>query len=355
MDGNHPTEDTMKNCIVVIAALVGLPSALDQPSRRSDSADLQNQVVELSRMVGQLQQDLTVIGNRLSATQSALTLVQQNSVLELGDAVSLTHDADGNPTVLFKAVNLQVTNGAGTTDSRNGVGNIIVGYNEDGEAALDRTGSHNMVLGEEQSFPETQEFVVRRIFSEGDLDLVTTNNFRTSVGGTHQSTIGADQTVTVGGTHQSTIGVDQTVAVGGTHELTIGANQTVAVGGTDELIIGADQTVAIGGKHGLTIGADQTVAVGGHSSEKVGRTKTTSARQGLTVETRRNLNVTVGDEVVVKANDDITLGARGAITLGGLGATSLNKNDGTITISGTKINIKATEDVLIKGTKILDN
>jgi len=67
---------------------------------------------------------------------------------------------DGN-TVHVDGCNLQVTNGAGTTESKNGLGNVIVGYNEDNPLQpdpwtppqpLDRSGSHNLVVGPRHSY-----------------------------------------------------------------------------------------------------------------------------------------------------------------------------------------------------------
>jgi uncharacterized protein YraI len=53
-------------------------------------------------------------------------------------------------TLLLTRVNLQVVNGTGQTDNLNGLGNVIVGYNEAfGEL---RTGSHNLVVGPLHSY-----------------------------------------------------------------------------------------------------------------------------------------------------------------------------------------------------------
>ncbi|MGE4107383.1 MAG: hypothetical protein AB7F66_09240 [Bacteriovoracia bacterium] len=60
---------------------------------------------------------------------------------------------EGKPAVVFDKVNLVVRNGMGKTWTENGVGNLIVGYNEMREdhaadtAARHRTGSHYVVTG----------------------------------------------------------------------------------------------------------------------------------------------------------------------------------------------------------------
>jgi hypothetical protein len=56
----------------------------------------------------------------------------------------------GKPTIQFSGVNVQVVSGAGKTNAPvNGTGNLIIGYDE---GSRTQTGSHNLVLGGEQSF-----------------------------------------------------------------------------------------------------------------------------------------------------------------------------------------------------------
>jgi hypothetical protein len=56
----------------------------------------------------------------------------------------------GKPTIQFSGVNVQVVNGEGKTESLNGEGNLVVGYDE--STGRTQTGSHNLILGEEQAF-----------------------------------------------------------------------------------------------------------------------------------------------------------------------------------------------------------
>ena len=57
----------------------------------------------------------------------------------------------GKPTVEFSGVNVQIVNGEGRTASTNGAGNLVIGYDENA-GAHEQTGSHDLVLGEEQAF-----------------------------------------------------------------------------------------------------------------------------------------------------------------------------------------------------------
>src|SRR5207244_1332451 len=55
--------------------------------------------------------------------------------------------------------NVHIRNGMNATDRKNGLGNLIIGYNEApqylGEGANDRSGSHNLVIGAEHIYTQT--------------------------------------------------------------------------------------------------------------------------------------------------------------------------------------------------------
>jgi hypothetical protein len=65
---------------------------------------------------------------------------------------AMTFDDAANEVVITGA-NLRIVNGLGTTETTNGVGNLIVGYNEfDPLITNIRTGSHNVVVGRANNF-----------------------------------------------------------------------------------------------------------------------------------------------------------------------------------------------------------
>jgi hypothetical protein len=60
----------------------------------------------------------------------------------------LAHFSRQGNQVTISGANLRVVNGTGVTESKNGLGNLIVGYNELREDdSNDRSGSHNLVVG----------------------------------------------------------------------------------------------------------------------------------------------------------------------------------------------------------------
>jgi hypothetical protein len=62
---------------------------------------------------------------------------------------SVKEGIGGKPTVQFHGCNVQIVNGEGTTESTNGEGNLVIGYDE---APGEQSGSHNLVLGARQTF-----------------------------------------------------------------------------------------------------------------------------------------------------------------------------------------------------------
>jgi len=63
----------------------------------------------------------------------------------------------GKPTIQASGANLQIINGLGSTETVNGAGNLIVGYDEafpfhQQTAAAEQTGSHNLMVGAAQRY-----------------------------------------------------------------------------------------------------------------------------------------------------------------------------------------------------------
>lgn len=118
---------------------------------RSDGlADLATRVAALEAGAGgpsvaALQGQVTTLQADLGAATSRIQELEA-----ITEAVSL-ETVDGQPTIRFTGVNVQIVDGSGDTDgSVNGRGNLIVGYAENSGDA--RTGSHNLVVGRYQSY-----------------------------------------------------------------------------------------------------------------------------------------------------------------------------------------------------------
>jgi hypothetical protein len=124
-----------------------------------------------------------------------------------------------NDTLRFSAMNLQVVNGSGLTGTKNGLGNIIIGYNTN--FFQPRTGSHNLVIGDLHTYT-------------GNSGVVTgTNNFlegdEAFVAGGHFNYANGDRSFVGGGTLNGAVGLNAFVG-GGALNGALGSNTFVGGG-----------------------------------------------------------------------------------------------------------------------------
>ena len=83
------------------------------------------------------------------ATLEAQNTAQANQISALQE--KLVHvTRDGNDLYITGA-NLHVRNALGSTETADGLGNVVIGYNE-GSFGFERTGSHNLVVGSEHGW-----------------------------------------------------------------------------------------------------------------------------------------------------------------------------------------------------------
>jgi hypothetical protein len=123
----------------------------------------------------------------------------------------LEYVTGGPNEVVITGANLRIVNGLGSTDTTNGLGNLIVGYNESRPSNIappdNRTGSHNVVVGKEHNFSSFGGVVVGLLNEiSGDFSSVsggrfnTANGFAASVsGGTANFASGRFSSVSGGG------------------------------------------------------------------------------------------------------------------------------------------------------------
>jgi hypothetical protein len=98
---------------------------------------------------------------RLATQSEVATLQRQVAALKLKlSRVSYTAvGLNGLPTLRIRGANLQLLDGSGSTTGKvNGLGNLILGYDEH-PSTLEQTGSHDLVLGDNQSFSSYGELI----------------------------------------------------------------------------------------------------------------------------------------------------------------------------------------------------
>ena len=180
-----------------------------------------------------------------------------------------------------------------------------------------------------------------------DENITIGSNRAENVGTNETITIGAKRTERVGGDESITIGGARTESVGKSETINVGSDQSVTVGGSRTENVAKDEGITIGGGQTVTVGKDQDVSIGKAQAISVGETRSTSVGKDDSLNVGKNLTVNVADSITIK-----TGGA--SITMKKDGTISIKGKDITIEGSG-KVNVKASSDIVMKGSKITQN
>ncbi len=176
-----------------------------------------------------------------------------------------------------------------------------------------------------------------------------------TIGANRTETVGTNETINIGANRSITVGSSETATVALQRTHTVGVNETITVGAAQEITIGAAQIVSVGAVQQVSVGANQSTDVGANQSLDVGGDQSNSIGKGRNTQVAKDDNLKVGKNLVIDAGDSVTIKTGSAsITM---------KKDGTITIKGKditidgsgKINVKASSDIVMKGSKILQN
>lgn len=193
------------------------------------------------------------------------------------------------------------------------------------------------------------------IHAEKNQDIEVENDETHSVGHDRTKKVEHDETTSVGNDRSESVGHDETISIGNNRSEDVAKNETVSIGDNRSLTVGKNETKDVGGKRDLTIAKDETISVGENRKKTVTKNEQISVGENLEEKVGKNHAIKVGKAFALEAGDEITLKTGSAsITM---------KKDGTITIKGKdisiegsgKIQVKASSDVIVKGSKVTHN
>jgi hypothetical protein len=201
-----------------------------------------------------------IFAHRLSALEDVLETLQ--GILR---HVKVVTTPDGLKEVVITGANLRIVNGLGSTDCAdeqsqpipdcpNGLGNLIVGYNESRNDPNDpdvRTGSHNVVVGTRHNFSRFGGLVV------GDINTIS-GDFATVSAGDGNEAIGERSSVS-GGSFNRASGFRSSVS-GGCCNTASDLDASVS-GGINNTASGAFASIS-GGVGNMAAGAAASVSGG---------------------------------------------------------------------------------------------
>ena len=169
------------------------------------------------------------------------------------------------------------------------------------------------------------------IHAERDKEVVVENDRAKKVGHDERTSIGNDRTESVGANESISIEKNRTESVGGNENITIVGNRADSVQ--------KDETIQIGGNRRETITKNEDLTIGGDRIHQV----------------KKSDELNVGKDLIISAGNSVLI-KTGA-------ASILMKRNGDIRIKGknikvqgsAKIQISASSEVNIKGSKVTNN
>lgn len=180
-------------------------------------------------------------------TQEQEDVLALLSVTTIPDCVS----GPGYTTLVVTGANLQVVNGTGYTDTTNGLGNVIVGYNE--MLGCEHSGSHNVIIGMNQAYSSFSGLTAgysNQILDQGavafGLQNIAAEDFSTILGGVNNTASSVYSTVCGGADNSANAGYS--VICGG--QLNVTSANYGAIGG------GYDNEVESAATHGVVSGGE---------------------------------------------------------------------------------------------------
>ena len=267
--------------------------------------------------------DILALDSRVTANETWLTDHETRiSALEgstLGDyetRISALETKLANVSVsgtdfIFSGVNVHIRDGSGNTEGAvNGLGNLIIGYNEQRGTGDTRTGSHNLVIGSRLNYSSYGGLVA------GSYNTIS-NTYASVSGGDHNTASGSSASVS-GGRYNVASGDYSSVAGGG--GLTAAAGNEAyshysAILGGQSNDTGNGSNRAIG--QYATVGGGDTNRASGTTSSVSGGAQNTASNISSSVSCGYQ-NAASGQYSGVTGGETNTASARSATVSGGL-------------------------------------
>jgi len=181
-----------------------------------------------------------------------------------------------------------------------------------------------------------------------------------TVGGNHTESISGNETITVSTASAHTIALARALTIGAVYQVSVGAAMNETIGAAKAEEIGAAKSVNVGLSSSENIGVNKSVDAGGDISESAGKNISMNAGKNIAADAGDNISENAGKDVMIKAGKKMLIDAGDEITIKTGSASIIMKKDGTVQIKGKdisldgsgKINIKASSDIVIKGSKV---
>ena len=271
-------------------------SATDIVALQAAMTAVQNQLTIQQSTIDALNTTVTAQQTTIDTLTTQLDAVRNSTVMALDANLVLLDKPDpNNPAILYRTVqftgiNVQVVNGTGFVESINGLGNLIVGYNQTSLSATaacsngqysdqtscqnnggiwasnHRSGSHNLIVGAWNSYSSFGGFVAGQMNIVNGENAVVSGGYNNRAGAMAASISGGGDNTASGVSSSISGGMDNTASahyasVSGGRENNASGWYTSISGGWENVASGTAASVS-GGQHNRASGGAASVSGG---------------------------------------------------------------------------------------------
>lgn len=193
------------------------------------------------------------------------------------------------------------------------------------------------------------------IHAEKNKTILVENDRSSDVGHNNAEKVANDETVSVGDNQSLSVGKNQSISVGEDRSVSVGKGESYSVGKSRNTSVDENESLTVTKDRSQDIGKNETLTVGEKRNTKIGKDDEITVDENRSTTIGKNDELRVGKNLVIDAADEIVIKTGDAsITMKKDGTITIKGNDITLNGSG-KINVKASSDVVLKGSKVSAN
>jgi len=330
---------TVAGLLVALAPMLGMAGE----AKPGEQQEYERGKPEEQKELEALKAEVASLRAEVSALQSRLATIETNNSLKLGPFIVFNPGQENGvvgPNITFKGANIHIVSGSGSTDDNRtptGLGNLIIGYDEDPKTYVDsspfgnlplsplnpgdRGGSHNLVIGAANRFTQAafSGLVVgtaNTIQAYGASVTGGTGNIAESYG----CSVSGGFSNSAGGFYGSVSGGDLNSAGGVYSSVSGGENNFTGTncGGT------CGWATSVSGGQGNFASGNYTSVTGGTGNSAFDLYSSVTGGTGNTAGSRVTFEGGIGALVVGGSGNNA--GGRNSVVIGGLNVTDNNDN-----------------------------
>jgi len=167
--------------------------------------------------------------------------------------------------------------------------------------------------------------------------------------------VGHDERIAIGNNRTESVGHDENISIGNNRTENVEKNENISIGENRNTDVGKNEEVTVGENRTESVGKKETITIGENREEQVGKDEKLEVAGNREDQIGKDDKTQVGKKYALIAGDEITLTTGDAsLTMKKDGTIQIKGKDITIVGSG-KIGVKASGDLVLKGSKIAEN